>query len=65
MIFFNEKKLERFESFLTQKIDFESHNFAHFEDFYSTDHKTEIFFDELVVDFGPKGRPDKMCNSVR
>ena len=40
MIFFNEKKLERFKSFLTQKIDFESQNFAHFEDFYSSDLKT-------------------------
>ena len=40
MTVFNEKKLERFESFLTYKSDFESHNFAHFEDFYSSDLKT-------------------------
>ena len=41
LIFFNEKKkLERFESFLTQKINFESQNFAIFDDFYSTDHKS-------------------------
>ena len=34
------KELERFGSFLTQKIDFESQNFAHFDDFYSSDRKT-------------------------
>ena len=64
MVFFNEKKLERLESFLTQKIDFESHNFAHFEDFYSSDLKTQKFFSGLIIDFGPKGRPGRMCNSV-
>ena len=36
MIFFHEKKLERFGSF----FDFESQNFAIFDNFYSTDHKT-------------------------
>ena len=34
------KKLERFGSFFTQKIDFESPNSAIFDDFYSTDRKT-------------------------
>ena len=55
---------EKFESFLTQKIDFETQNFVIFDNFYSTNHKTEKLFDELVVDFGPKGRPGKMCDSV-
>ena len=86
--------LERFGSFLTQKIDFESLNLAIFDNFYSTDHKTflktSIFkplyflkwrpiFDDFysthrktkklfkgqVVGFGPKGKPDRICNSVR
>ena len=34
------KNLERFRNFLTQKIDFESQNFAIFDIFYSTDRKT-------------------------
>ena len=59
-----EKNLERFESFLTQKIVFESQNFAHFDDFYTSDGKTLIFFNGLVVGFGPKGRPDGMCDSM-
>ena len=33
------KKIERFGSVLTQKIDFENHNFAHFDNFYSSDRK--------------------------
>ena len=64
MIFFNEKKIERFGSFLTQKIDFESQNFAHFDNFYSSDRKTHKLFNGLVVGFGPKERPGRMCNSV-
>ena len=32
-IFLNEKKIGRFTSFLTQKINFESQNFAHFDNF--------------------------------
>ena len=40
MIFFNAKKLERFGSFLKQKIDLESPNFAIFDNFYSTDGNT-------------------------
>ena len=34
------KNLERFGYFLTLKIDFESQNFAIFDNFYSTDCKT-------------------------
>ena len=40
MIFFNEKNLKRFGSFLTSKINFEIQNFAIFDNFYSTDRKT-------------------------
>ena len=32
--------LESFGSFMTYKIDFESQNLAHFDDFYSSDLKT-------------------------
>ena len=39
IIFFNEFFLERFGYFLTKKIDFESQNFAIFDNFYSTDRK--------------------------
>ena len=35
-IFFTEKKLERFDQFLTQKNDFESTNFANFEEVVHT-----------------------------
>jgi hypothetical protein len=28
-----------------------------FDDFYSTERKTQIFFKGLVVGFGPKGMP--------
>ena len=34
-----------------------------FDNFYSTDHKTYKFFNGLVVGFGPKGRPVRMCDS--
>ena len=43
MIFINEKELERLGSFLLQKIDFESQNFAIFDNFYSTDRKNISF----------------------
>ena len=56
--------LERFGWFLTQKIDFESQNFAHFDDFYSSDPKTYKLSSGLVIVFGPKGRSGKMCKSV-
>ena len=49
---------------MTQKIDFESQNFAIFDNFYSSDRKTKKLFKVLVIDFKPKGRPGKMCNSV-
>ena len=53
MIFFNEKKFQKhLDNF--QKIDFESQNFAIFDNFYSTDRKTKKLFDWLVVGFGPK-----------
>ena len=55
MIFFNEKKNQK---------DFESQNFAHFDNFYSIDNKTEKLFDGLVVDFRPKGRPGRICDSM-
>ena len=47
------------------EIDFESQKFAIFDNFYSTDRKTSKLFKGLVVNFKPKGRPGKMCNSVR
>ena len=50
MIFFDEKK--------NLKIYFESQNFAILDNFYSTDCKG------LVVGFEPKGRPDRMRDSV-
>ena len=46
-------------------FDIESQNFAIFDTFYSTDHKTLKLFKGLVINFGPKGRPGKMCDSVR
>ena len=66
IIFFNKKVfLERFGSFLKLKIDFESQNFAIPDNFYSTDRKIKNFFKGLVIGFRPKGRPGRMCNSVR
>ena len=46
-------------------FDFESQNFAVFDNFYSTDRKTKKLFKGLVVGFGSKGRPVGMCNIVR
>ena len=46
-------------------FDFESQNFATFDNFYSTDHMTSKLFKGLVVVFGPKERPGRMCHSVR
>ena len=37
LMLFNEKKMEGFGGFLTQKIDFESQNFAIFDNVYSTE----------------------------
>ena len=65
MIYFKVKEVERYRSFLTQKIDFESQNFAHFDNFYSSDCWAEKLYNVLVVVFGPKGRPGKMCDGVR
>ena len=48
----------------TKKVDFESHNFAIFNNFYSTDRKTYKLFKGLVVGFGHKERPGRMCDSV-
>ena len=45
--------------------DFESQTFAIFDNFYSTDHKTYKLFQGLVVGFGPKGRPGRLCDTVR
>ena len=61
MIFFNKNNLERFRQLLTQKIDFESQIFSSFDKFYSTDHKTKKLLNGLVVGFGPKGKPERMC----
>ena len=36
-----------------------------FEDFYSTERKTQKLFKGLVVGFGPKGMPARTCNIVR
>ena len=60
MIILNEKKkIKRIGSFLTWKIDVESQNFDIFDNFYSTQD-----LNGLVVGFGPKGRPERMCDSV-
>ena len=40
LIFFNEIFFRMIRMSLTEKIDFESQNFAIFDNFYSTDHKT-------------------------
>jgi hypothetical protein len=45
-------------------MDFESKKFAIFDDFYSTDFKTQKGSNELVVGFGPKGKHGRMCDSV-
>ena len=39
------------------KKDFESQNFAIFDNFYSTNSKTLKIYKGLVVGFAPKGRP--------
>ena len=57
--------LERFGYFWKQKIDFESQNFAIFDNFYSTGHKTLKLDNVMVVGFEPKGRHGRMCDSVR
>ena len=36
-----------------------------FDNFYSADCKTQKLFKGLVVDFGPRGMPGRMCNIVR
>ena len=36
-----------------------------FDDFYLTERKTKKLFKGLVVGFGPKGMPGRMCNIVR
>ena len=41
-----------------------SQNFAIFDDFYSTGLKTWKPFNGMVVGFGPKRKPGRMCNSV-
>ena len=48
-----------------QIIDFESQNFPIFDNFYSTERKTQKLFKLLVVGFEPKGMPGKMCEIVR
>ena len=48
-----------------RKNDFESQNFTIFYHFYSTDRKTQKLFKGLVVGFGPKGMPSRVCNIVR
>ena len=44
-------------------FDFESQNFAIFDNFYSTDRNK--LFKGLVINFGPLGRPGRMCDSER
>ena len=46
------------------EIDFESQNFAIFDNFYSSDSKTQKLFNGLVVGFGPRGRLGRMCDTV-
>ena len=59
------KKIRKIRIILALEIVFESQNFAHFDYFYSSDHKTWIFFNGLVVGFGPKGRPGIIWDSMR
>ena len=40
MIFYSEKKFRKIQIIFDIKIDFESQNFAIFDNFYSTDRKT-------------------------
>ena len=54
------KKKKRF---LTWKIDLKSQNFAIFDYIYSTCRKTLKLFKGLVINFGPIGRPGRMCKS--
>ena len=46
-------------------FDFESQNFDIFDNFYSTDRKTQKLFKGLVINFGPIGRPGRKFDSVR
>ena len=46
------------------RIYYGSQDFAIFDDFYSSDCKT-YFFNGLVVGFGPKEMPGRMCDIVR
>ena len=59
------KKIRKIRIIFDIENDFESQNFAIFDNFYSTDRKTLKLFNGLVVDFGSKGRPGAMCDSVR
>ena len=58
------KRIRMIQIIFEQKIDFESQNFAHFDNFYC-DRKTQKLFNGLVVGFGPKERPGRMYDSVR
>ena len=49
---------------MTQKIDFESQNFAIFDKFTQLTARLKKFLRGLVVGFGPKRRLGIMCNSV-
>ena len=56
--------LERFRIIFDIEIDFESQNFAIFDNVYSTDRKNQKLFKGLIVGLGPTGRPGRMCDSV-
>ena len=59
------KRFRKIQIIFDIKIDFESLKFAIFDNFYSTDRKTQKLFKGLVIDFGPKERLGRMCDSVR
>ena len=61
IIFFNEKNIRKIRII----FDIESQNFAIFAIFYSTDSKIWKLFKGLVIGFGSKERPGRMCESVR
>ena len=36
-----------------------------FDNFFLAERKTQNFFELLIIGFGPKGMPGRMCNNLR
>ena len=53
-----------FENFTFQPTLFSKMSLI-FDNFYSTECKTQKLFKGLVIGFGPKGMPGRMCDIVR